>query len=95
MATCYKEAILLRRYPTNEERSMSLFHIQDFIIYKGRRGTVRRELWTSKRKTKYVLASLGFRVLLASNHSTRVSPSPVPLYDPIVLDLKVFIHSVS
>jgi len=37
MATCCKEAILLRRYSTNEELSMSLFHIQDFIIYKGRR----------------------------------------------------------
>jgi hypothetical protein len=33
MATCCKEAILLCRYPTNEEPSMSLFHIQDRWIF--------------------------------------------------------------
>jgi len=37
MARCCKEAMLLRRYRTNEELCMSSFHIQDFIIYKGRR----------------------------------------------------------
>jgi len=55
------------------------FHYLQRAKVGYRVGTVRRELWTSIRNTKYVQASLGFRVLLGSNHLTRLSASPVPL----------------